>query len=183
MPPIPAKLLSKILSGQFLAMKELLGDNIVLHHQRLYLGSASPRLWEIDMPGCPASWCMLPSEQLMLKHETYGHLVMQEAEQHVGPCWLEYVSLFRQHAAPSPSTTWQFNPSLNAATVLSYLGQCAPYVMSQITCQTPVSCRCFNLNPVNEQLSCNHPQAKANSGCLRWPQMPLPASPCLARDL
>ena len=58
LPPITAKLAAKITSGKFVAMKELLADNMTLchqleafpAHQHLCTGGARPRLREIDSP-------------------------------------------------------------------------------------------------------------------------------------
>ena len=58
LPPITAKLVTKITSGQFVAMKELLADNMSLchqlesfpTHQHLFSGVTKPRLREIDSP-------------------------------------------------------------------------------------------------------------------------------------
>ena len=56
LPPITAKLAAKISLGQFVAMKELLADNMTLCHQldvfpaqqHMFAGTARPRLREID---------------------------------------------------------------------------------------------------------------------------------------
>jgi len=54
---------------------------------------------------------------------TYGPLVIQEAQQHSGPDWLEYdrIHVFWQHATLHPGMAWnELNPSLHASTILSY---------------------------------------------------------------
>ena len=58
LPPITAKLAAEIVSGQFVAMKELLADNMSLcnqlesfpTHQHIVATAAKPRLREIDSP-------------------------------------------------------------------------------------------------------------------------------------
>ena len=57
LPPIAAKLVAKIQSGQFVAMKELLADNMSLcQHveawpaQHVFTGAAKPRLRDVDSP-------------------------------------------------------------------------------------------------------------------------------------
>ena len=131
LPPITAKLVTKI-SGQFVAMKELLADNrSPCHllesfptHQHLFAGLTKPRLREIDSS---LTWvsCFLAHVAVKTNNEstrnllTYGHLVVREVQRHSGPGWLEYDRIFRQHAALSPSTVWhELNPSLHASTVL-----------------------------------------------------------------
>ena len=134
LPPITAKLATKILSGQFVDMKELLADNMTLchqleafpSHQHLCTGGAKPRLREIDSPltwvSCFLAYAAVRTSDIQTRNLlTYGRLVVREAQRHSGPGWLEYDRLFRQHAALSPSTVWhELNPSLHASTVLSY---------------------------------------------------------------
>ena len=134
LPPITAKLAAKITSGQFVAMKELLADNMALchqleafpAHQHLCTGGARPRLREIDSPltwaSCFLAYAAVCATDTQTRNLlTYGRLVVREAQRHSGPGWLEYDRIFRQHAALSPSTVWhELNPSLHAATVLSY---------------------------------------------------------------
>jgi hypothetical protein len=112
LPPITAKLVSKIVSGQFVAMKELLADNMSLchqlesfpTHQHLFAASTKPRPREIDSP---LTWvsCFLAYAAVQTTDErtrnllTYGRLVVREAQRHSGPGWLEYDRIFRQHAA------------------------------------------------------------------------------------
>ena len=134
LPPIPAKVAAKIASGQFVAMKELLPDNMSLRHQlesfpahqQLFLGSTKPRLREIDTPltwvSCFLAYAAVRAGDIQTRNLlTYGRLVIRQAQRHSGPGWLEYDRIFRQHAALSPSTAWnELNPSLHASTVLSF---------------------------------------------------------------
>ena len=134
LPPITAKLATKITSGQFVAMKELLADNMSLchqlesfpTHQHLFAGTVRPRLREIDSPltwvSCFLTYAAVKATDIQTRNLlTYGRLVIREAQRHSGPGWREYDRIFRQHAALSPSTVWhEINPSLHAATVLSY---------------------------------------------------------------
>lgn len=54
--PVTAKLAAKVTSGQFVAMKELLADNMSMCHQletfptlqHFSSGVSKPRLWDID---------------------------------------------------------------------------------------------------------------------------------------
>ena len=57
LPPIATKLVAKIQSGQFVAMKELLADNMSLCQQveawptqHVFTGAAKPRLRDVDSP-------------------------------------------------------------------------------------------------------------------------------------
>lgn len=80
LPPVAAKLVAKIKSGQF--VEELLADNTSLCHQ---LGPSKPRLREIDSP---LTWvsCLLAYAAGLTTDEhtrsllTYGRLVVREAQ-------------------------------------------------------------------------------------------------------
>lgn len=129
LPPITAKLVAKITSGQFVAMKELLAENMSLchqlesfpTHQHLFSGMTKPRLREIDSPltwmSCFLAYAAVKTtDQATRNLLTYGCLVIREAQRHSGPGWLEYDRIFRQHAALSPSTVWhKVNRSLHAS--------------------------------------------------------------------
>ena len=132
-PPLGAKLMTKVRSGQYVPMKELLADNVSLcaqlealsARQQIFTGSAKPRLWEIDNPLTWVSFllyaavCMADVQTRNLL--TYGRLIIREALRHSVPGWQEYDHIFRQQAALNQSVVWnELNPSLHAATVLSY---------------------------------------------------------------
>ena len=131
-PPIGAKLASKIRTQQFVAMKELLADNMALHGQLDDLPSQTAatsrphHLREIDSP---LSWvfCFLAYVAVRTKDLetrdmlTYARLVIREAQCHGGPGWLEYDKCFRQQQAALaiPHPWHELNASLHAATVMS----------------------------------------------------------------
>ena len=134
LPPIAAKVVAKIVSGQFVPMRDLLADNMALCGQMGALptpqlalpGLHRPRLSEIHSPLAWVSCFMAyvavltpdPHTRNLL---TYGRLIVREAQRHNGPGWREYDKLFRQHAALNPSAQWnEVNASLHAATVLTY---------------------------------------------------------------
>ena len=122
------------MSGQFVAMKELLADNMSLchqldtfpTHQHLFSGGSKPRLREIDSPltwvSCFLAYAAVRTSDPQTRNLlTYGRLVVREAQRHSGPGWLVYDRIFRQHAALSAGTVWhEINPSLHASTILSY---------------------------------------------------------------
>ena len=111
--PLPAKLVEKVASGDFVEMKELLGDNISLLHEldhvngtsivNLTSSMARPRLKEISSM---ASWlyCFLAYVALRCtdsetKHcLVYARLIIREAQTHGGQGWLMYNRIFRQQA-------------------------------------------------------------------------------------
>ena len=131
-PPIPAKLVAKVKTGSFVAMKEFLTDNIALI-QRLdevhqpNQGSSrstarmreisSPIQWAVCLLTYAAVRCTDPDIRNIL---AYGRIVLNLAQRHGGQGWLEYDRAFRQQAAADHSIQWNsLNPSLMAATVLS----------------------------------------------------------------
>ena len=132
LPPIGARLAGKIRSRQFVAMKELLADNMALHGQLEDLpsqaGSASRphRFREIDSPltwvFCFLAYVAVQTEDAMTRDMlTYARLVIREAQCHGGPGWLEYDKWFRQQQASLavPHPWHELNASLHAATVMS----------------------------------------------------------------
>ena len=132
--PIPAKLVHRIQSGQFVEMRDLLGDNIALtqHFESVndnfpafvLPASSRPRLREVaSLP----SWiyCFLTylavgtSDQTTRDRLVYARLILREALRHGGKGWLDYDRLFRQQAASNPSLPWNaLHPSLVASTIL-----------------------------------------------------------------
>ena len=135
-PPIPQKLVTKIQSGAFVAMKELLGDNIALMQrveemQGLQQQSAwlsRPNLARMRDIHSPLQWvyCLLAyiaircQDQSVRNMLTYGRIILHLALKHGGSGWLEYDRTFRQQAAADPTIPWNIlNPSLMASSVLS----------------------------------------------------------------
>ena len=132
LPPIGAKLAQKIRSQQYVAMKELLSDNMALHSQledlpsQAAVASRPHRLREIDSP---LTWvfCFLAYAAVRTNDRetrdmlTYARLIIREAQCHSGMGWLEYDKWFRQQqAALSSQHPWnELNASLHAATVMS----------------------------------------------------------------
>ena len=126
--PLPRRLVEKIVSRQFVEMKELLSDNIsLLSHLETVQGLTSlelfggrrPRMREVtSLP----MWCfLLPwvcggSSRNML---AYGRLLIREANRHDGQGWMDYDQAFRQQVAVDPSLPWNtLHPGLQAATIL-----------------------------------------------------------------
>ena len=135
MEPIPAKLVHRIQSGQFVKMRDLLGDNIALIHHFESANSYFPahvlsvsfhlRLRKVSSL---SSWiyCFLAylvvgtSDQSTCNWLISARLVVREALQHEGRGWLDYDRFFRQQAALNPALAWNtLHPSLVASTILS----------------------------------------------------------------
>ena len=94
--PLPAKLVEKIQSGQYVEMQDLLADNMALQSQldAMHAHPAYPlavvaRLRLRDMHS------LLSAHHLL----TYGRLIIRESQRHGGSGWLEYDKVFCQHAA------------------------------------------------------------------------------------
>ena len=134
LPPLSAKIVGKIKSGQYVPMKDLLADNMSLCSQleelpgphSMYAGPAKPRLREIQSPltwvSCFLAYAAVLTSDVKTRNLlTYGRLVVREAQRHGGPGWQEYDKIFRQHAALDPSVQWnELNPSLHASTIMTY---------------------------------------------------------------
>ena len=129
-PPIPAKLVEKIQTGEFVDMAELLRDNIELERRRGQsesgTGNKSPRREVPDV----LSWCACFSTYISVvasKHPervrqlaAYQTLLMREARRCGGNGWKAYDSTFRQQAASNRELDWsQLNSSLYATTFLA----------------------------------------------------------------
>ena len=136
LPPVPGKLVTKIQAGNFVHLKELLGDNIVLR-QRIEESQLTPiapwlatnqPLPHMRNITTPLQWiyCMLTYVAVRCPDEAtrdrlaYARLVLHLAQKHGGQGWLDYDSTFRAQAASDPTLKWNaINPSLMASAVLS----------------------------------------------------------------
>ena len=130
LPPLTAKVATKIKSGQYVPTKDLLADmslwNQLPGPHYVCSGLPKPRLREIQSPlmwvSCFLAYIAVrtpdPETRYLL---TYARLVVREAQRHGGPGWLEYDKIFRQYAALDSTVEWnELNPSLHASTVMTY---------------------------------------------------------------
>ena len=137
--PIPARLVRRILAGEFVEMRELLADNIALHDQ---LESVHGPLHSLSTPGSlrarirevPSliSWvyCMAAYVAVRTRDSTtrdmlaYMRLIVREAMRHGGGGgggWQEYDRSFRNQAAIDPTLRWNtLLPDLQASTILGH---------------------------------------------------------------
>ena len=144
-PPIPAKLVERALSGQFMEMRDFLVDNVKLldnlesAHVTAGLQASTlsrPRAREV---ASPLAWihcflayvairCRDPLTRDML---AYARLILGEAMSHGGTGWLEYDRAARQQRAIDPSKPWNvLDPGLHSAFILSrsssaYIKRCS----------------------------------------------------------
>ena len=133
--PVPARLVSQIRAGQFIEMRDLLGDNAAVGRHvediRSSMGaslvqvSARPRVREVTSIN---SWLMCfltflavgTSDAVTRERLAYAVLIIRESLRHGGMGWLEYDRLFRQQAALNPSLPWNcMDPGLQASTTLA----------------------------------------------------------------
>ena len=127
-PPISGKLVEKVLSGQFVEMREFLADNVKLLDslEATPGGNAGrPRVREVSSPlawihcflAYAAIRCQDPFARDML---AYARLILGEAMCHGGSGWLEYDRAARQQRAINPTRPWNvLDPGLHSALVLS----------------------------------------------------------------
>lgn len=131
--PFPQRLVSKILAGHFVDMREMLTDNISLLQQMEPLGSQMapcipgtmrPRLREV---ATLATWayCFLAyvairsSDPRVRDWLAYARLVIREAQLHGGSSFLDYDRVFRQQAALDHAMPWNcLHPGIQAATLV-----------------------------------------------------------------
>ena len=136
LPPVPGKLVTKIQAGNFVHLKELLGDNIALR-QRIEESQLAPfapwlttnqPLPHMRNITTPLQWiyCMLTYIAVRCPDEatrdrlSYARLVLHLAQKHGGQGWLDYDGTFRAQAASDPTLKWNaINSSLMASAVLS----------------------------------------------------------------
>ena len=133
--PIPARLVRRILSGDFMEMRDLLIDNVTLHDQLESVqgplnltpipGALRPRLREVPSL---ISWvfCFLAyiavrtSDPVARDMTSYCRLIIREGLRHGGNGWRDYDRCFRSQAAIDHSQRWNVLISdLHAATIIS----------------------------------------------------------------
>ena len=133
--PIPGRLVRRIISGDFVEMRDLLTDNIALHDQLEAVqgplnltpipGALRPRLREV--PNL-TSWvfCFLgyiavrTSDPITRDMLAYCRLMIREGLRHGGNGWRDYDRCFRSQAAIDRSLRWNTLLSdLHAATIIS----------------------------------------------------------------
>ncbi len=137
--PVPVRVVSQIQSGQYVEMRDLLGDNAAVGRHmddiRTTMGanilqvSARPRVREVSSL---QSWlcCFLTflavgtSDRVTRKRLAYTILVVRESLRHGGNGRLESDRLFRQQAALDHSLPWNIiHPGLQATTILAQRAQ------------------------------------------------------------
>ena len=112
--PIPARLVQKIQSGQFVEMRELLGDNIALMQHFESSAGYFPIIFSSPSPprGIDSSlvdllfFDLLGCISLIRDRLVYTRSLVRESLRHGGRGWLDYDRLFRQQAAPDHSLSW-----------------------------------------------------------------------------
>ena len=129
--PIPARLVGRIASGQFVEMRDLLSDNIALHDQLEAVqgmhyapNSVRPRLREVPSLTSWVFCCTVyiatrTTDPLTRDMLAYCRLIIREALRHGGTGWQEYDRNFRRQVAINPAIAWNtMLPDLQATTML-----------------------------------------------------------------
>ena len=132
LPPIPAKLVTKIQNGEFVDMAELLRDNIEADRRRSKDGGASGSATAHSRREVPdiLSWiqcfgtyaCVVAAAkpektQQLLAYQT---MVVREARRCGGAGWQGYDTMFRQQVASDLKSDWsKLNSPLYAVTFLA----------------------------------------------------------------
>ena len=129
--PIPARLVGRIASGQFVEMRDLLSDNIALHDQLEAVqgmhyapNSVRPRLREVpsltSYVFCFTAYIATrTTDPLTRDMLAYCRLIIREALRHGGTGWQEYDRNFRRQVAINPAIAWNtMLPDLQATTML-----------------------------------------------------------------
>ena len=134
--PVPVRIVQQVRSGQFVDMRDLLGDNAAVrqHFEGVHgaLGfhvlpmSSRPRVREVtSLPSWTACFltylAVLTPDPTTRKRLAYAILVIREAMRHGGQGWLDYDRLFRQQATIDHNIQWNLvHPGLQATTILSH---------------------------------------------------------------
>ena len=134
--PVPAKLVGRILRGDFVDMAELFRDNLEAQRRGVIQeSSAISSDLKRDRREVPdlLSWvqcfgtymAVVTSAQPTKSKEllAYQTLIVREARRCGGRGWLAYDTMFRQQAAGNPEVDWsKLNPTLYAVTFLAQSG-------------------------------------------------------------
>lgn len=130
--PVPAKLVTKILRGEYVDMSELLRDNIEAERRQMGLQNGQPPYLAQGRREVPdiLSWVqcfgtyasVVISKYPERRHQLIAYLItmVREARRCGGRGWQAYDAMFRQQAAGDTSTDWsKLNSSLYASTFLA----------------------------------------------------------------
>ena len=138
--PVPAKLVAKILKGDFVDMAELLRDNLEAQRRGILQDPAcrdpTPSTVKLNRREIPdvLSWvqcfgiymAVVASKQPEKLRQllAYQTLIVREARRCGGRGWLAYDTMFRQQAAGDSKADWsKLNNSLYAGTFMTQSGK------------------------------------------------------------
>ena len=129
LPPVPAKLVSKIQRGDYVDMAELLRDNMEMERRQPADAQGIGRQGRREVPdilswitcfGMYASVLCDKYPDKVRQMFAYQTIMVREARRCGGKGWLAYDMMFRQQAANNPKVDWSvINNSLYSTTFLA----------------------------------------------------------------
>jgi hypothetical protein len=185
--PLPQKLVHHIRSGQFVEMRDLLADNMLLLDRLEATPSftllpatgftSRPRLREVLSP---ISWAVcflsyvsiLTSDPQTRSQLTYARLILSEAQSHNSTGWLDYDRAFRQLQATSLSAAWdELNPGLYTRLILSRRTGPPPTFCTLCHASDHLASQCalaFTLPPTTPRRPSSSPRPHRSYICQSW---------------
>ena len=193
LPPVPCKLVARILKGEFIDMAELLRDNLEAQRRasavaQVGAAAASNAKSRREVPDL-MSWVQCFGTYIAVVTSQFPHrikellayqtLIVREARRCGGRGWLAYDSHFRQQVVGNEAADWsRLNQSLYAVTFITQGDR--DRTRSCVVClesdHTEEQCALYSLRGSRRQ----HRGGRGQSGW--WGSLVIPSSPPGGRD-